>query len=153
MGSPLTFCRFVLIVAEVQDTSADEVEPAISRSEAEAALTAPFGGPDEFVLYAEPVEQAALCCAAIIRHRPLPSDNKRVAYKCMLEMLVRYPRARIDPEPQEIAAMLDGLGDETIGEEQFVDWVYAQVGICSRQRYQDRWGDYGLGGTRGSPSP
>jgi prophage maintenance system killer protein len=138
MGCKLTFERFVLIVAETRDAPADEVEPTISRSKAKTALAAPFGGPDEFVLYSDPVEQAARCCVAVIHHRPLPEDNKRVAYKCMLEMLVRYPWARLDPEPKEVSAMLDGLGDGTKAEDEFILWVRAELGLAAWLRYQLR---------------
>ena len=138
MHGKLTFKRFVLITARVKDASADEVEPAISRSRAEAALAAPFGGADELVLYPEPVEKAARCCAAIIRHRPLPCDNKHVAWDCMLEMLARLPWAPIDPAPKEIAVKLDELGDETIDEDEFVRWVRAQVARAELLRYERR---------------
>jgi hypothetical protein len=134
----VTFERFVLVVAEVQDTAADEVEPTISRPEAEEALAAPFGGPDEVVLYSDPIERAALCCVELIRLRPLPHDNKRVAYKCMQEMLVRYPWAQFDADPEEISTKLDGLGEGTTGGDEFVDWVRAEVGIAAWLRYQQR---------------
>lgn len=138
MCCKLTFDRFVLIAAEAQDKGVDEVEATIARSKVETALTAPFGGPDEFVLYSDPLERAALCCAAVISHRPLPHDNKRVAYKCMEEMLVRYPWARFDADPQEIASILDGLGEKTIEEDEFVFWVRAEAGIAIWLRYQLR---------------
>ena len=140
MSGPLTFSRFVLVVAEARDASADEVEPTISRSKALTALIAPFCGPDEFVLYPDPLEQAALCCVALIRHRPLAHDNKRVAYRCMLEMLVPYPRAQFDAASKKIAEMLDGVADGTTGEEKFVDWVYAEAGDAASLRYQRQWG-------------
>jgi len=127
MHGKLTYQRFVLIVAEAKDTGIDEVEPTISRSKAEAALETPF---DEMTLYPEPVEQAARCCVAIIRERPLPCDNKRVGWNCMLEMLVRYPWAPIDPHRKQIAAKLDGLGDGTVEEEDFVRWVRRQVALA-----------------------
>jgi hypothetical protein len=140
MHGKLTFERFVLITAQAKDAPADEVEPMISRSMAEAALAAPFGKPDELILYPEPVEQAARCCAAIIRVRPLSCDNKRVAWKCMLEMLVRYPWAPIAPGRQKISEKLDGLGDGTTGEEEFIRWVRAQVARAELLRYERRGG-------------
>jgi prophage maintenance system killer protein len=144
MSCKLTFERFVLITAETRDASADDVEPTIARPKAMAALEAPLGGPDEFVLYSDPVEQAARCCVAVIRNRPLSEDNKRVAYKCMLEMLVRYPWAQLDPERKKIAEMLDGVGDGTKDEEEFVLWVRGELGLPAWLRYQLR---YGLAGT------
>lgn len=138
MHGKLTFERFVQITSQTKEASADEVEPMIARSMAEAALAAPFGGSDELVLYPEPVEQAARCCAAIIRLRPLPCDNKRVAWKCMLEMLVRYPWAPIDPGRRKISEKLDGLGDGTTREDDFVRWVRAQVAGAEVARYERR---------------
>lgn len=138
MSCKLTFKRFVLIAAETRDASPDEVEPTISRAKAMTALAAPFGGPDELVLYSDPAEQAARCCVAVIHNRPLAEDNKRVAYKCLLEMLVRYPWAHLDPEPQKIAEMLDGLGDGTVDEEEFVFWVRAELGLAVWLQYQAR---------------
>lgn len=138
MCRKLTFDRLVLIAAEVQDKGADAVEATISRAKAEAALAAPFGGPDEFVFYSDPVEQAALCCAAVIDHRPLPHDNKLVAYKCMEEMLVRYPWARFEADRNEIASKLDDLGEGRIDADQFVFWVRAEAGLAIWLRYQLR---------------
>lgn len=138
MCCKLTFDRFVLIAAEVQDKGADAVEATISRPKAEAALVAPFGGPDEVVLYSDPLEQAALCCAAVIDRRPLPHDNKRVAYKCMEEMLVRYPWAQFDADRREIASKLDDLREGKIDADQFVLWVRAEAGLAVWLRYQLR---------------
>jgi prophage maintenance system killer protein len=138
MCCKLTFDRFVLIAAEVQDKGADEVENMISRSRAEAAMAAPFGGPDEFILYSDPLERAALCCAAVISQRPLPHDNKRVAYQCMEEMLVRYPWAQFEADRRDVASKLDDLGDEKIDADQFVFWVRAEAGLAVWLRYQLR---------------
>jgi prophage maintenance system killer protein len=138
MSFKLTFDHFVSIAAETQDKGAEEVEGTISRSKAEAALSSPFGGPDEFVLYSDPVERAALCCAAVIRERPLPHDNKRVAYKCMEEMLVRYPWAQFEADRNEIESKLDDLDAGTIDTDQFVFWVRAEAGLAVWLRYQLR---------------
>src|SRR5215469_10048797 len=135
MYSRLTFERFVLITAALYDLPVDEVEPEISRPRAEAALASPFPGPDEIVLYPNPVEQAALCCAAVIRQRPLPHGNKRIGFECMREMLIWSE----DPWPGEGAEgtdeMLDGLADGTVDEADFVLWARAQVGLALWRRY------------------
>ncbi len=136
MYSRLTFERFALIAAALFDASVDEVEPKISRPRAEAALAAPFPGPDEIVLYPNPVEQAALCCAAIIRHRPLLHSNKRVAYECMREMLIWTPDPWPGEEAEDVEEMLDGLAGGTIDEVEFVLWARAQVGLDVWRRYR-----------------
>lgn len=140
MCAELTFDRLVSIVAEERDASADEVEPTISRSVAEEALVAPFGGPAIYVLYSDPLKEAALCCFEFIRRRPLTHDNKHVAYKCLQEMLVRYPWAHFDADPQKVEEMLDGVGDESKDEDEFVDWVRAEAGMVAWLRYQQRGG-------------
>jgi prophage maintenance system killer protein len=132
--------RFVLIVAAERKASADEVEPTISKTVAEEALAVPFGSPDELVLYSDPIREAALCCVALIRRRPLRHDNKRVAYKCLHEMLVRYPWAQFEADPEKVAEMLDGVGDESKDEKEFVDWVRAEAGMVAWLRYQQRGG-------------
>jgi hypothetical protein len=140
MCGRLTFERFALITATVYDASVDEVEPTISRSRAEAALAAPFPGPDELVLYPDPVEQAAICGAAIVHRRPLLHSNKRVAYECMGEMLVPYQWPLPDEAEAEVAEKLDRLGERKMGDDEFVEWVRAHVGRGAWLRYQRRSG-------------
>jgi hypothetical protein len=140
MSCRLTFPRLVSIVAEVRDASVYEVEPTISRAAAEEALDAPFGGPGVYVLYSDPLRDAGLCCVEFIRRRPLRCDNKRVAYRCLQEMLVRYPWAQFDADPEKIEEMLDGVGDGSKDEEEVVDWLRAEAGIVAWLRYQQRWG-------------
>jgi len=135
MWRRLTFEDFVLIAAAVQDAPADEVEAKISRPRAERALAAPFPGPGEIVLYPDPVERAAICCSSIIRERPLPGGNKRVGYECMREMLGNSPWPRLEGDPKEIPAMLDGLAAGTIDEADFARWVRARVGLGEWLRY------------------
>lgn len=138
MSDRLTFKRYVSVVAEERDASVDEVEPTISRLVAEEALEAPFGGPDKYVLYSDPLRDAGVCCVEHIRLRPLRCDNKRVAYKCMQEMLVRYPWAQFDADEEKIEEMLDGVGDGSKDEVEFVEWLRAEVGMVAWLRYQQR---------------
>jgi prophage maintenance system killer protein len=136
MGRRLTFERFALITAEVYDTPVDEVESKISRSRAEVALAAPFPGPDEIVLYPDPVEQAAICFAAIIRLRPLPHDNKRVAHECLGEMLVNYQWRLPSEDDPEATKKMDEWGAREMSEGGFITWVRAYVGRCAWQWYE-----------------
>jgi hypothetical protein len=138
MCNKLSISRFELITAEVYDTSVDDLE--YDRSKAEAALAAPFGGPGEFVLYSDPVEMGSRCCVELIVRRPLPHDNKRVAYLCLQEMLARYPWAQFDAKPQKIAEMLDGLGSGSKGEAEFILWVRSEIGRAAVRRYDLRFG-------------
>lgn len=122
-----TYRWFALITAENWDVSVEEVEPGIDRSKVEAARAAAFGGPDEIVLYPEPVGQAAVFCAELIRLRPLVKDNKEVAFNCMLEVLTRYEWTRFDATRREISKKLDELDDVAMVPE-FVRWVRESVG-------------------------
>ena len=138
MFNELTIECFEAITSEVYDAGIDEVTPLIDRSRAKAALAAPFGGPGELVLYSDPVDTATLCCAALIEKRPLPHDNKRVAYRCMQEMLARYPWAQFDAKRGKIAEMLDGLEDGSKSEVEFGLWVRAEIGRFAVERYERR---------------
>src|SRR3954452_7518325 len=123
MSDRLNFHRYVLIVAAERDASADEVQPTISRSVAQEVLEAPFGGADDLVLYSDPLRDAGICCFEHIRRRPLRCDNKRVAYKCMQEMLARYPWAQFNADPEKIKEMLDGVGDGLKDEVELIEWL------------------------------
>jgi prophage maintenance system killer protein len=142
MQSRLEFEDLVLIAAEVLDVPADQLEPGICEADAIEALGAPFAGSDEIDLYPHPVEKAAICCSAIIQSRPLPERNERVAYECMLEMLVRgdlpWPPPSADGE--DIAGTLKRLAAGVIEEAEFVRWVRARVALGEWLRYQRRRG-------------
>jgi prophage maintenance system killer protein len=136
MYNELTIECFEAITAEMYDAGVDEVAPKIDRRKAKAALSAPFGGPGQFVLYSDPVDTAILCCVALIKSRPLSHGNKRVAYRCMQEMLARYRWAQFDAKPPKIAEMLDGLGDDSKSEVEFDLWVRAEIGHLAVERYE-----------------
>jgi prophage maintenance system killer protein len=140
MFDRLTFERFALVTAEVYDAAVEEVEAEISRSRAEASLAAPFPGPDEIVLYPDPVERAAICCAEIIRRRPLPHSNKRVGYKCMGEMLAHYHWVLPSQDEPEVEENLDEWGAREMGEAEFIEWARAHVGRHAWRRYEHRRG-------------
>ena len=138
MFNELTIPLFEAITSEVYDAGVDEVGPLIDRPKAAAALGMPFGGPGELVLYSDPVDTGSICCEALIRCRPLPHDNKRVAYRCLQEMLARYPWAQFEAKPRKIAEMLDGLGDGSKGVDDLNLWVRAEVGHVAIERYERR---------------
>jgi hypothetical protein len=133
-----TYSCFAVIAAEKRDLSVEELEPRIDRSKVEAARAAAFGRPGEIVLYPEPVGQAGVLCAELIRLRPLDEDNKKVAFDCMLELLSRYEWKWFAATRGEIAKKLDGLGAGTIGVPEFVLWVRAKVGRGESAWYERR---------------
>jgi hypothetical protein len=133
----LSFAKFVQIVAEARDASPDGVEPTISQSLAEAALAAAFPGPDEIVLYPDPVEQGFLCCAEVIRRRPLAHDNKRVGFACMEEMLFWTPYRWPSHIPEEeVEEKLDGVGDGTVNDGELFLWARGRLGLAAWLAYE-----------------
>jgi death on curing protein len=130
MFERLGLVDLLLIAEAVLDRPAEELIRVIDISSAELALGAPFAAFHGFDFYPDPVQRAAICCSRIIRNRPLPEGNARVAYTCMREMLDRggYPW----PEPSrggalEISGALERLAAGTLSEAEFVDWVRSRV--------------------------
>ena len=125
MSKRLEIAEFLLIAEAVLGVEAERLARAARIPAAEAALAAPFASIDGIPFYADPVERAAICCARIIRHNPLPDGNKRVAYECMREMLdrsgVAWPRPREDAA--EIAEKVEGLASRRVSEPDFVRWA------------------------------
>jgi len=129
MSNRLEIAEFLLIAEAVLGVEAERLARAVRIPAAEAALAAPFASLDGVPFYADPVERAAVCCARVIRHNPLPDGNKRVAYECMRELLdragVAWPRPREDAA--EIAAKIEGLASRRVSESDFVGWVRLRV--------------------------
>jgi death on curing protein len=125
MPHRLEIAELLLIAEAVLGVPAERLARAARIPAAEAALAAPFASIDGIPFYGDPVERAAVCCARIIRHNPLPDGNKRVAYACMREMLDRagavWPRPREDAA--EIAEKIEGLAARRLSEADFVRWV------------------------------
>jgi prophage maintenance system killer protein len=133
----LVFDDLLCIAAAIREVPADELEPTIDRVAAEAALAAPFVRTGEIDLYPLVAEKAAICCSRVILYRPLREDNKRVAYECLREMLLRggCPWPRPEEDEEEIAAKIDALALGAITETDFVRWVRARVGLGEWLRY------------------
>lgn len=125
MSKRLEIAEFLLIAEAVLGVEAERLARRARLAAAEAALAAPFASIDGIPFYADPVERAAICCARIIRHNPLPDGNKRVAYECMRELLdragVAWPRPREDAA--EIAEKIEGLAARRLSEPDFVRWA------------------------------
>jgi death on curing protein len=122
----------LLLIAEaVLGVPAETLAGATRIAAAELALAAPLraGGA------AELPRRGALLCSRIVRNRPLPDGNKRVALIAMLDFLDRNG-VRWTPRQDEIARMMQRLAAGTLSEAEFVAWVQARVdtldGPCSR---------------------
>jgi hypothetical protein len=77
----------------------------------------------------DPAEEAAVYFAWILRHEPLPGDNREIGYEAMCQMLEEagrpWPRPRGDAPA--IEKMIDALEAGTIGEARFAEWVCLRV--------------------------
>jgi len=118
----LTIADLLLIAERELGEPAEQLKEVISLPEAETALVVPF---------AEPVEQAAICCSRLVHASLFPDANKRIAFECMCEMLARAecPWPWVPEEGEAIAAMVNRLQDGTITETDFVDWVRVRVSL------------------------
>jgi death on curing protein len=94
-----------------------------------SAIAAPFATFGAIDRYPDPAERAAICCSRIIRNHPFPDGNKRVAYRCMREMIARegLPWPRPGEDAVEIATMIERLAARDISERDFVLWVRARI--------------------------
>lgn len=74
-------------------------------------------------------EDAAVCAAYFICHRPLPANNREIGYEVMCRMLEEagLPWPRPEEDAAKIEAMLEALEDGRLGEAEFVDWVCLRV--------------------------
>jgi hypothetical protein len=74
-------------------------------------------------------EDAAVCAAWFICHRPMPGNNREAGYEAMCRMLeeagLSWPRPEEDAP--RIEAMLQALEEGRVGEAEFVDWVCLRV--------------------------
>ena len=129
MEARLTFEHFLLIAEAVLRVPYDELEAAVCVFRAQSALAAPFARIEGTNLYPDSIDQAAICALQLIRSRPLPCGNKRVAYECMREMLLlsgcRWSRPEEDAG--EVAETLEGVEAGTIDLAEFARWVRSRT--------------------------
>ncbi|HEX5146872.1 MAG TPA: Fic family protein [Conexibacter sp.] len=96
---------------------------------AEAALAAPFAAFGGSERYEGLALKAAVLCSRLLRNRPLPDGNARVAYVCMVELIRRNGRAWRPLAPaRECARVVERLAARELGERDFAAWVSAQIG-------------------------
>lgn len=127
--TPLTIGDLLLIAQRELGDPAERLKDRISLADAVTALCAPFPDPGEIDLYPDPVEKAAICCSRLLHAHLFPDRNKRIAFECMCEMLARaeHPWSWVPGEAKEIDEMMSRLQAETIGEKEFVAWVWERL--------------------------
>jgi death on curing protein len=120
----------LLLIAEaVLGEPAEHLAHAVDLPRADSALAAPFATFGTIDCYPDPAQRAAICCSRIIRNHPFPDGNKRVAYRCMREMLERseIPWPRPSEDAEEITTMIECLAGREVSERAFVAWLCDRV--------------------------
>jgi hypothetical protein len=127
--APLAIADLLLIAQRELGVLAERLKDRISLPDAIVALHAPFPDPGEIDLYPHPVEKAAICCSRILRAHLFEDCNKRIAFESMCEMLARAgrPWPWVPSEMEEIATTMTRLQAGTIGEGEFVAWVWERL--------------------------
>lgn len=128
----LTLREYLLIAEAVLRISYDELERMVCTFRAASALEAPFVRVWGVYLFADPIEQAAICARELIRTRPLPlsgKSNRRVAFECMREMLLLsgYRWSRPDESAEDVTATLKAVEAGTMDLAEFIRWVRSRV--------------------------
>lgn len=129
MHSRLDREDLLLIAEALLEASADELERVFCEYRAMAALGAPFARLHGAYLFPDPVDQAGICAIRLIRNRPFPKGNSKIAYECMREMLIRsgYLWSRPMEDAEEIASVLNRLKSREISDAEFLRWVRSRV--------------------------
>lgn len=125
MYERLEFGEFLLIAEGVLGEPAAHLHRAAELWRIELALVAPVVEIGGARLYPDPVERAAICCARILRYRPFPRENKKIAYLSMRVMLERagIPWPLSPQGDAELGEVLGALEAGTLSEEEFVSWM------------------------------
>lgn len=69
--------------------------------------------------------KAAVLCARLVKNHPLPDDNKRAGYLCLLEFVERNGYGWTPPagDPEETVGMIEGVAAGTVSEQELARWV------------------------------
>jgi death on curing protein len=123
----LDLADFLLIAEAVLEIPAEDLARAGQLALAESALHAPaaeFGGVE---FYPELARKTAVLASRLIGNHPLPDGNKRVGYLCALEFVARnggtWTNPADDPGGDATVAIIEGVADGTIGEDQLTAWI------------------------------
>lgn len=125
MYERLEFGEFLLIAEGVLGEPAAHLHRAAELWRIELALAAPTMEIGGVRLYPEPVERAAICGARILRYRPFPRENKKIAYLCMRVVLERagIPWPLSAQGDAELGAVLEALEAGRLSEAEFAAWM------------------------------
>jgi prophage maintenance system killer protein len=121
----------LLLIAEaVLHVPAERLARATRLAVAAAALAAPFAAHRGRERHPQLADKAAVLCARIVRDRPLPDGNRRVALLAMLELVARNHGVWTPPmcdSQDEIADAIALLAAGEWSESAFAAWVQARL--------------------------
>lgn len=120
----------LLLIAEaVTGVPAEAIARKTRLAAAASALAAPFAAAKGRDRHPALADKAAVLCLRLVRDRPLPAANDRVALVAMLELVERN-RGVWHPPPggqDEIAATIARLAAHELPEATFAAWVRSHV--------------------------
>jgi death-on-curing protein len=123
----LDLADYLLVAEAVLDHPAEDIARFDRISLAESALAAPAMSFSGIEFYPDPIMKAAVLCARLARNHPLPDGNKRVAYLCLREFLVRNDFEFIRPSVDETVGVIEALAAGELAEPDFAEWLRKQI--------------------------
>ncbi|MGI8874411.1 MAG: type II toxin-antitoxin system death-on-curing family toxin [Egibacteraceae bacterium] len=116
---------YLLIAEAVLEIPVEQLARLDRLDLADSALNAPAAGFGEVEAYPAFEAKAAVLCWHLVKNHPLPDGNKRVAFLSLLEFVARNGRSwsRSPEDPVEADAMIRGVADGSISQEQLQRWI------------------------------
>ncbi len=124
----LTIGDLLLIAEAVLGVPAESLVGATRLGSAASALVAPFAVDKRGDRYPTLGEKAGILCSRLVRTRPLPDGNKRVALIAMLELVERNHGVWVESNQDSLASAIERLADRRLSERTFVACVRRHVG-------------------------
>lgn len=117
----------VLIIAEAVTGIDAEILVKVSRIELlESAIAASQAGFDNFELYPEFVDKAAVLCSRIVRNHALPDGNKRLGWQSLV-VFCDINGYELIAEPDEAVEFIQSLAAGIISEPQLAEWIRSHI--------------------------
>lgn len=123
----------LLLIAEaVLAVPAERLAGATRLAVAAAALAAPYAVTRGRERHPALADKASVLCMRLVRDRPLPDGNRRVALLAMLELVARNHGIWIPPHggQDELATTIELLAARELSEQAFAAWVHAHLAYC-----------------------
>jgi death on curing protein len=120
----------LLLIAEaVLGVPAERLAREARLAAAAAALAAPFAMWRGRERHATLAEKAGTLCVRLLRERPLPEGNERVALIATLELVARNHGIWLPPPggQDEVASMIELLAVGQLSEAAFLAWIGERV--------------------------